>query len=440
MNNNSEETANPLNAAPENNPEQNNTPNTTEEHELTGEVHELTGEVQPAKSAKKTGLIVGLIILLVALIGGGVAAAILLTSGRADDPVAMAMQKIMSGETPPNVAIDGDINILSNDPDASIKRVNIDLDSDIVVGSMINTSSAVLSFTDKNDKDYSLHIDEVYTADGDLFFKIDGAGDMIEESGLLNLMKLGGNNSTKNCINDASGRTNCETPIIATDCDDDEEDCSTGGTGASSSNQLLTNAAISIIEAADGVYLRLSSEDMKSLSKSTLGGNSTISCVTDLVSRIDKDSSSTAELYRKYPFVNSTNKDVTLSSKNNPVYRVSLDSKNFVGFMEENQNSIINQKLYSCLGMEDVPEMTESDVEKLVNAMPTIYAEVNSDNNFTRLYLESELADSATATIDLGFSYPTNVSAEEPVEYTDFSNFIQTLFTSMYNLPEDADL
>lgn len=432
MNNNSEETANPLNTAPENNPEQNNTPNTTEEHEL-------TGEVQPAKSAKKTGLIVGLIILLVALIGGGVAAAILLINGRAGDPVAMAMQKIMSGETPPNVAIDGDINILANDPNASIKRVNIDLDSDIVVGSMINTSSAVLSFTDKNDKDYSLHIDEVYTADGDLFFKIDGAEDMIEESGLLNLMKLGGNNSTKNCINDASGKTNCETPII-TDCDDDEEDCLAGGTGASSSNQLLTNAAISIIEAADGVYLRLSSEDMKSLSKSTLGGNSTISCVTDLVSGIDKDSSSTAELYRKYPFVSSTNKDVTLSSKNNPVYRVSLDSKNFVGFMNENQNSNINQKLYSCLGMEEVPKMTESDVEKLVNAMPAIYAEVNSDNNFTRLYLESELADYATVTIDLGFSYPTNVSAEEPVEYTDFSDFIQTLFTSMYNLPEDADL
>ena len=145
MNNNSEETASPLNTAPENNPEQNNNPNTTEEHEL-------TGEVQPAKSAKKTGLIVGLIILLVALIGGGVAAAILIANGSSNDPVAMAMQKIMSGETPPNVAIDGDINILSNDPDASIKRVNIDLDSDIVVGSMINTSSAVLSFTDKNDK------------------------------------------------------------------------------------------------------------------------------------------------------------------------------------------------------------------------------------------------------------------------------------------------
>ena len=90
--------------------------------------------------------------------------------------------------------------------------------------------------------------------------------------------------------------------------------------------------------------------------------------------------------------------------------------------------------------MEDVPEMTESDVEKLVNVMPAIYAEVNSDNNFTRLYLESELADSATVTIDLGFSYPTSVNAEEPVEYTDFSDFIQTLFTSMYNLPEDADL
>ena len=33
----------------------------------------------------------------------------------------------------------------------------------------------------------------------------------------------------------------------------------------------------------------------------------------------------------------------------------------------------------------------------------------------------------------LGFSYPSSVTVSEPVEYTDFKDFLETLFESMYN-------
>ena len=71
--------------------------------------------------------------------------------------------------------------------------------------------------------------------------------------------------------------------------------------------------------------------------------------------------------------------------------------------------------------------------------MPKIYAEVDGDNNFTRLYLTSNLNNGeGTMTIDLGFSYPTNVNVPEPEEYKNFSDVIQEIMSSMYSLPAGA--
>ena len=114
---------------------------------------------EPAK--KKTGLIVGIIVGAIILISG-IVAAVLIISMNKGDAVAQAMQKIMSGNSPTNVAIDGDINIMVNASDSPIKRINIDLDSDIVTGSMINTSSAILTLTTESNKDFSMKFDELY--------------------------------------------------------------------------------------------------------------------------------------------------------------------------------------------------------------------------------------------------------------------------------------
>ena len=86
------------------------------------------------------------------------------------------------------------------------------------------------------------------------------------------------------------------------------------------------------------------------------------------------------------------------------------------------------------MGWDDNVTITKEDITKLTSKMPKIYVEVNANNDFTRLYLESDISDGiATAVIDLGFSYPTNINVSEPVEYTDFSKFLQTLFTNMYS-------
>lgn len=397
-------------------------------------MEQKTEPVQPPKKSKM-GMIIGVAVACLLLVGGIVAAIVMMNLNKTD-AVAAAMQKIMSGEAPNKVAIDGDINILLNDDTAPIKRVNINLDSDIMVGSMINTSSAVLSFTDRNDKDYSMKFEEIYAANGDLFFRLTDAKKAIEESGILNLT----NNPTPttNCIEDESGATNCETPIITTDCaaEGAAEDCITTETGSEvvETSPLINNALVSVIEALDGVYLRVSADEMNLL-KNQNAGNSDISCVTDLVSNLDKNTNSAIQLYNKYPFVQSSNEKIPVASKQNPIYQIWLDSEAFTNYVNEMQNTEIAKALYSCLKWDNKATITNEDVMEITNEMPAIYAEVNENNEFTRLYLETDINDgAATATIDLGFSYPNNINVSEPVEYKDFAEHIQTIFKSMYNL------
>ena len=408
---------------------------TVDSMDPTGRPMEKTVEAPQPVKKPKTGLIAGIIAGCVLLVGAIVAAVVLLGMNKGD-AVAAAMQKIMSGEAPNKVAIDGDINIVSNKDTSLVKRLNINLDSDIMVGSMINTSSAVLTFTDKNDKDYSMSFEEIYAANGDLFFKLTDAKKVIEELGALSLMN--GTTPTTNCIEDESGATNCETPIVTTDCtaEGESEDCVTAETTTDTTgvSALADNALISVIDAIDGVYIRLSSDEM-SLLKNQTAGNSDISCVTDLVSNLDKNTNSAIQLYNKYPFIQSSNEKIPVAMKQNPIYRIWLDDENFTNYVNEMQNTEIANSLFSCLKWNNKVTISKEDVTNITSKMPDIYAEVNANNEFTRLYLESDINDGeATATIDLGFSYPNNVNVSEPVEYKDFSEFIQTIMKSMYNL------
>ena len=381
-----------------------------------GRPMEKVNETAAGEPKKKTGLIIGIIIAAVLLVGGIIAAVILIPMMNKGDAVAVAMQKIMSGQAPSNIAIDGDINILLNQEGAAIKRVNINLDSDIITGSMINTSSAVLTFTTYDDKDYSVNFDEVYAANGDLYFKIEGVTEALEDSKILDLM------------------INSETTEVV-DCDSTKSDCTSVTTTDVTVNP--TSSYIDVFEGVDGIWLKISTEEMSSLGGSFVSEESPISCVTNMVSSLNKNSNATAELYSKYPFVTSTTKNVTIPGKNGPVYQISLDSKNFTKYINAIGNSNITGNLYSCLGYEDNVSMSEEDIAEVIARMPKVYAEVNGNYDFTRLYLETDINDGvATATIDLGFSYPQNVNATEPVEYTDFSEVIKQIMSGLYEMPE----
>lgn len=372
---------------------------------------------------KKTGLIIGIIVGVVLLVGACAAAVIALTLNKGD-AVTAAMSKIMSGQAPSNVAVDGTIDMIINDEDSPIEKVKISLQSGLMQDPLVNTSSAVVTLSVKQQDDVSFEFNEAYSKDGDLYLKLEGLTDALDDSNLLYYMSGGGLYEPVDCTVDEEGNEICDEDSTENTISDD-----TAG---------MFDSFLTVFDTIDGKWLRISADEMNDMTNGAIS-DSHVSCITNLVSDLNKNSASTIELYQQYPFIISDSKNVTVQSKNDPIYRVSLDSKGFANFVNSIQNSEITKNLYSCLDFEGNVSVDSEDIDEILEEFPVIYTEVNSQNNFTRLYLESESEDgNATVIIDLAFTYPDNLNINEPDEYVDFSEIIQEIMSSMYELPDST--
>ena len=421
----------------------------------TGRVMEtaLESPVEPPKK-KKTGLIVGIIIAIIALIGGGVAAALVIMSMNKGDAVTAAMNKLMSEDAPTNVAIDGTIDLLTNDANSPISRVGITLDSGIIMGSNINSSTAVVTVTDSSSNNYSIEFAEVYAANGDLYFKVEGATAALED--LQNLLTAQSYPLVYEEVDyDGSGMMEDfevtdldDIPLTDMDPDDmltsdelvdilDSDYCGYDDTDCLPTNSGLLgvwgDSVLSIIELVDGTWIRVSTEDLGMMTNGLLT-DSPISCVSDFVNDINSNSNSAIELYNKYPFYTSSTENITLSSKANPVYRLILDNENFANFVNSMNNSVLSSNLYSCLGWEGNISITAEDVASVTAMLPEMYVEVDTNNNFTRFYAKTTMDTGAEMIVDLSFAYPASINVAEPNEYVDFSEIIQEIMLSMFDL------
>lgn len=389
-------------------------------------------ETTPKPKKKKTGLVVGLVLSLFVAVGCGVAAVLLLLNSP-KDPVVEAMKKIMSGEAPSNVIIDGDIKFAVNDPNSIISNVNISLDAKAKTSSMINTSSAEVELVFSDNDKLTFQFDEVYAANGDLYFKIDGVSDLTEKMVLLQTQSR-----QTNCISDESGETNC---VKEPDCD-----CPEGGVcdclapieiiaeegGLDEMTTMLTGV-VSVIE---GEWLKVSIDELTSMSGEAQLGSDT-SCIISLIDSINTNSNSAAELYNKNPFISSTTENITVMNKFNQVRQITIDDKAFANFVNSIQNAKITEKLYSCLGWDDNVAITEEDVAEVVRKLPAVYVEIDQDNNFSRFYMVTQTEDgTGTITIDLSFSYPANINVPEPVKYMTFEDAIQEIMMSIYDIDD----
>lgn len=415
----------------------------------------------------KKGLIVAIIICLLVIIGGSVLLAVALQSLNKKDPVIAAMTKIMNGDTPDNVAIDGDISISSSAQDAIISNIKISLESGLKIKSLTNSSKADVTATIRGVGDFTVQVDEVYATGDDLFFKIDGATNAIEESGILYLLNLA--NKLPKVI-DCGEDEHCQSEeLTEMQCIDGEE-CETTNTDALK-EQILPDGGqvvldedtisffasmIDAIELIDGEWLRISLDDIGSLT-SNIPQQSNASCIVNLISNLNTNSNSTAELYNKYPFILSTDKDIPIESKQYPVREIVIDAENFANFVNSIRSTSLSSQIYSCLNMENNVQISEQDAEEIIEDLPTVYVEVDDDNNFARLYVKSVIQDTydcdcsngapcdcislanSDVVIDLGLTYPLSINVPEPLEYQDFSDVIQDISASIYNVGTEED-
>ena len=142
-------------------------------------------EVKPVKKQKKTKIIIGVIVALVALVGCGAALAMAFLWNQNNDPVAAAVNKLLSGKGPSNVAIEGDVSVTMTDPAAEISSFKLALEGEGVRNSMINSMDAKLDMKLNNGGSFSLELSEVYAATGDLYLRLDGLNNALADPYLL---------------------------------------------------------------------------------------------------------------------------------------------------------------------------------------------------------------------------------------------------------------
>lgn len=387
---------------------------------------------------KKTGLIIGIIIGAVVLICGVVVAVLLVMNLTKGDAVSRAMSKLINGEAPQNVIINGTIDITPNNADSPFTSVQIDLNSEAATSSMINHSNAKITFSLDEVDDVSVDFEEVYAANGDLYFKLDGSTAAIEDltASLQNkLLEEPEVVDTTNCDTDETGATNC---IEAEE--ESEGELILPTQSDSSDLQTSMSSFAGILEVVDGEWLKVSMDELNEITSGT--ENSEMSCLVNLAKDTKEHNNSVAKIYNDNPFIESTTENLSVTSKNNPIYKITINEKNFTNYMNELQGSTELNDLFSCMGYEN-SEVNMDNVAEEISNLPDIYVEIDDEDNFTRLYFVSEMNtddNNATITTDLNFTYPDTINVAEPTEYKDFSSVIQEIFTSMYTLPTSDDI
>ncbi len=389
---------------------------------------------EPPKK-KKTGLIIGILASLLVATGCGVAAILLFANNNNDDAVAKAMNKLMSGDASTNMVVDGTISLIPHNSKSAITNMKIDLKSNLVAGSMINSTVAKLSVETKNNDSITAEVDEIYGTDGDLYFKISGASELLKNPSIFESL-LNTDEPIVDCDSISAGEeANC---IEAIDEETKTEETTTeveivSGEGISSEDAAEFSSVAKMFE---DQWLRVSVDELTDMTSETVE-ESNLSCLVDLTSNVNKSSNSIADSYTKNPFIISNNKDLTVTSKVNPIYEVNFDTEKFTGFVNSLKDSEMMSELYNCMGYEYSDVNTDNVVEA-IKELPTLYVEVDSSYNFTRLYFVNDYNEgAATIEVDLSFGYPTNVNVSEPEEYKDLSEVLQTVFGNIYDLPDD---
>ena len=363
----------------------------------------------PRSSKKKTGLIIAGVVALFLAIGCGVAATLLLLNP-GGDPVATAVQRLMSGESGSKLAVNGTINGTFGD-DSMVSDLNITLDGKADL--MAKISSANIGISARlagNDEALSINAEEISTGDGDLFIKLDNLSEAIENYGK-------GLNSSE------------PTTQIIEDCDlENAEDCMVDVTTMDSGSAVDISQYAVLFELFENKWFRISADDLTGddLDMDT----DTVQCLNTLYEDIKNSANSLSGVYKDYPFITSSTENITIAKRQNPIYRVIIDGENLANYLKVANDLPAMDSFRACAGAQNA-EIDTEEIKNAIAEMPELYVEVDNNRNFTRLYTEFTIDGlDADITLDLNFSYPESVNVSEPTEYENFSDFMQKLSTA----------
>ena len=415
MNENPEGTPNPLNPAPADEAKTDTAPVEPAPAEAPAEApapaaeapadnapapvsEEPAGTVVEPVRKKKTGLIVLIVILALAIIGGAVAAILILNpfgngngggSGGGDkDAVSKAIVKLLSStEGPKKLGTKGTVEVTAGSASIPFKTINATIDAGYDVETGKSSGDVTLGVAFSSTDETTIKLSEMLV-DKKLYLK-----------------------------------ATTDKEVDTTDIDEDDE---------TAQYSLMIASFINML---GGKWISMSLTDATSglPSGST---NETAQCLIEAM----KDTSDTkidlGGIYENNKFVTSSTDSLKISKKNDPLYKLGIDSEKAASFVNAVANELGSSDAAKCIDTTSSEEVTAEQISEIVKELPAVYVEVNSDYNFTRFYTNYETSDESLGIkVDLTLNYNPTIEATAPSD----SIKLEDLFRSMYQNPSALD-
>ncbi len=399
------------------------------------------------KKSPKTGLLVAMILLVVA-IATGVAAAIILLNpfGKSNDAVPAALSKLLSGKAPTNVAMNGTINVTSNDSNSPFSYMSVNLDGGVNVSAGESFENASVMTTLANGSEFDFDVSEVGTSEGSLYLKLSNIyTELVDYYGDTTGLPLVYDNVNGEQLVEPKAETTACNPEAA-DCQEPGpviDDCVTDANGVTNcvtpytpQDPITILNQLGVFDVIDDEWIRIPTTSFDSVTSMT-GINAPAQCLIGAAGKLGEFGSDFASMYQKNQFIEYSTDNIALVKRNSQPYRLTFNKDKLADFINSMNNSGFMNEMLACVGgLATNTTVTANDLDKIISALPSIYVEINEDNDFTRLYMTISSTDGLTsAIVDLSFSYPSSITINEPTVYVDINQVIESIMSQFFQEP-----
>lgn len=400
------------------------------------EPKDVAAEPKKKKSGSKLGIILTIIIILICA-GCAAAAILILKPFDKQDAVPAAILKLMDG-APEITVVDGSIKLETNDETSLASDLTIDFRSGLNNTSSENYVDANITAALTGGTEFSFKANEIHTKDGNLYLKLSGISTALE------YLYLGSMHNTQGYVTDCetefdSEDYECEAEDFIEYYDDDEEDGISG----------LLIESLGLVDVIDDNWILIPDSNFSNLT--SLAVDDTTQCLVNAAGKLNQYGKDFAKMYKENQFVTYSTDNISIAKKKDTIYRLSFDAEKMADFINAMNNSGFMNELNACLGnVATNKQVTASDLGEFLTWLPEIYAEIDKDNNFTRVYLESATKNNdcddcvyikeptyTKITADLSFSYPDGITIERPTDYIDFNSVILEMMKQFYGTSFD---
>ena len=367
-------------------------------------------EPKTGKKSKK-GLVVGAVILLLVALVCGVAAAVMLLMPKGNDRVTAAINKALENGLPSIVRVNGDITVTPTE--GEISKISVGLDGTFDLKTKMSKANAEVTANLNGGDSVNFEFDELQDKDGDTFIKLSGVTGLPDSLNMTTNKLEASVETTTNCTNG----TNC------------------ASTGVAVSLGMLGQ----VLQTIDGQWIMIpnttsGTDFTKQLD--TLGlQNNPSACISGVMASLSEYGKDIAQEYRKNPFITYSTDSLKIAKKKNALYRIDFDKDKMAAFINGMSNSGFLNALNACTNQVATNGKTSaSELKEIFADYPTVYVEIDDNNNFTRVYFAAEMAgDGSNVTADLALSYPAKIEVTGPEEYLDLSTLISNAMVEFMN-------